>query len=234
MSVHIGNDWDNLLKEQWTLPYYRTLRKLLIEEYRNETVYPPADAIFEALKQVSYGDCKVVLLGQDPYHGPNQAQGLSFSVAPGIAIPPSLRNIYQELESDLGIPPAQHGDLHAWAKQGVLLLNATLTVRAHQANSHANIGWTVLTDYIIRCLGAREKPLCFLLWGAFAQKKAALIQNPKHLILRAPHPSPLSAHRGFFGSRPFSQVNRFLQENGIEPIDWRLPEQAEVSHAPAR
>lgn len=234
MSVHIGNDWDDLLQEQWTLPYYRTLRKLLIEEYRRETVYPPADHIFEALKQVSYEGCKVVLLGQDPYHGPNQAQGLSFSVAPGIAIPPSLRNIYRELESDLGIPPASHGDLHAWAKQGVLLLNATLTVRAHQANSHANIGWTVLTDYIIHCLGKREKPLCFLLWGAFAQKKASLIQNPQHLILRAPHPSPLSAHRGFFGSRPFSQVNRFLQDNGIEPIDWKLPEPSEASNAPAR
>lgn len=229
MTVHLGNDWDELLAEEWKKPYYLELRRLLLDEYRHYPVYPPADHIFEALRLVSYRDCRVVLIGQDPYHGPNQANGLSFSVSPGIAIPPSLQNIYKELEADLGIPPAPHGDLTAWAKQGVLLLNASLTVREHCPMSHANIGWHVLTDAIIEKLGAREKPLVFLLWGRFAQSKEALIKNPAHLVLKAPHPSPLSAHRGFFGSRPFSKINRFLEENGEKPIDWRLPAEPAAS-----
>lgn len=223
MSVHIGNDWDELLADEWQKPYYQTLRRLLLNEYKNYTVYPPAEDIFSALRYVSFEHCRVVILGQDPYHEPRQANGLAFSVHGGVPIPPSLRNIYQELESDLGIPPASHGDLTAWAKRGVLLLNATLTVRAHQANSHEAIGWRVLTDRIIALLGQREKPLAFVLWGRYAQSKRPFITNPKDLVIASPHPSPLSAHRGFFGSRPFSRINCFYTERGEDPIDWRLP-----------
>lgn len=223
MSVHIGNDWDELLADEWQKPYYQTLRRLLLDEYQNYTVYPPAKDIFSALRYVSFERCRVVILGQDPYHEPRQANGLAFSVHGGVPIPPSLRNIYQELEHDLGIPPASHGDLTAWAKRGVLLLNATLTVRAHQANSHEAIGWRVLTDRIIALLGQREKPLAFVLWGRYAQSKRPFITNPKDLVIASPHPSPLSAHRGFFGSRPFSRINSFYTERGEEPIDWRLP-----------
>ena len=224
MSVQIGNDWDEILAGEWEKPYYRELRTLLIEEYRHYTVYPPADRIFDALKYVPFSDCKLVILGQDPYHGPNQANGLSFSVQKGVPIPPSLQNIYKELEADLGIAPPNHGDLTSWARQGVLLLNASLTVRAHAANSHANIGWRVLTDRIIRALGGREKPLAFLLWGRFAQSKAKYVTNPRSLVLESAHPSPLSAYRGFFGSHPFSKINRFLEESGQEPIDWSIPD----------
>ena len=223
MSVHIGNDWDELLADEWQKPYYQTLRRLLLNEYQNYTVYPPAEDIFSALRYVSFEHCRVVILGQDPYHEPRQANGLAFSVHGGVPIPPSLRNIYQELENDLGIPPASHGDLTAWAKRGVLLLNATLTVRAHQANSHEAIGWRVLTDRIIALLGQREKPLAFVLWGRYAQSKRPFITNPKDLVIASPHPSPLSAHRGFFGSRPFSRINSFYTDRGEEPIDWRLP-----------
>ena len=222
MAVVLGNDWDELLKEEWTQDYYQELRRLLIEEYRQFKIFPPADQIFAALKLVAYDDCKLVILGQDPYHGQDQANGLSFSVNRGIGLPPSLINIYKELEDDLHIPPASHGDLTSWAKQGVLLLNSSLTVRAHQANSHAQIGWSLLTDRIIRLLGEREKPLAFLLWGRFAQSKSGLIKNPRHLVLMSAHPSPLSAYRGFFGSKPFSKINRFLTENRMEAIDWRL------------
>lgn len=223
MAVEIGNDWDELLAGEWQKAYYQELRQLLIDEYRNYTVYPPAGAIFNALKAVPYKDCKVLILGQDPYHEPKQANGFSFSVNPGVPLPPSLVNIYKELEEDLGIPPAQHGDLTAWAKQGVMLLNSSLTVRAHQANSHAKIGWTVLTDRIIELLGQKDRPPVFVLWGAFARSKKNLIHNPKALILEAPHPSPLSAYRGFFGSRPFSKINQYLEEMGEDPIDWELP-----------
>lgn len=229
MSVHIGNDWDELLADEWQKPYYQTLRRLLLDEYQNYKVYPPAEDIFSALQYVSFERCRVVILGQDPYHEPRQANGLAFSVHGGVPIPPSLRNIYQELESDVGIAPASHGDLTAWAKRGVLLLNATLTVRAHQANSHEAIGWRVLTDRIISLLGQREKPLAFVLWGRFAQSKRALITNPHDLVILSPHPSPLSAHRGFFGSRPFSRINRFYTERGEEPIDWQLPTLPEES-----
>lgn len=227
MSVSIGNDWDHLLEEEWSKPYYQTLRRLLIDEYRNYTVYPPATDIFRALQLVPYAKTRVVILGQDPYHAPRQANGLAFSVGAGVPIPPSLQNIYRERKSDLGLPVPGHGDLTTWAKRGVLLLNATLTVRAHVANSHEAIGWRLLTDRIIHLLGSREKPLAFVLWGRFAQSKRSLIQNPRHLVLSAPHPSPLSAHRGFFGSRPFSTINRWFIECGEEPMDWSLPEVAE-------
>lgn len=223
MTVHIGNDWDQLLADEWRKPYYQELRRLLVDEYQHYAVYPPADVIFQALKKVPYKDCRVLILGQDPYHEPDQANGLSFSVNRGQPLPPSLQNIYKELESDLGIPSASHGDLSAWADQGVMLLNASLTVRAHQANSHAKIGWSLLTDRIIELLGAKEDPPVFVLWGAFARSKKALIQNPEALVLESPHPSPLSAHRGFFGSRPFSKVNSYLEAKGEAPIDWRLP-----------
>lgn len=224
MTVQIGNDWDEILADEWQKPYYQELRTLLIEEYRHYRVYPPADHIFDALKYVPFKDCKVVILGQDPYHGPKQANGLSFSVQKGVPIPPSLQNIYKELEEDLGISPPKHGDLTVWARQGVLLLNASLTVRAHAANSHANIGWQVLTDRIIRELGQRDKPLAFLLWGRFAQSKSRYVTNPSSLVLSSAHPSPLSAYRGFFGSRPFSKINQFLEEVGQDPVDWRIPD----------
>ncbi len=227
MSVQIGNDWDDLLAEEWKKPYYQTLRRLLIREYQQFTVYPPAEHIFDALKYVSYQNCRVVILGQDPYHEAGQANGLAFSVKKGVVIPPSLRNIYQELYDDIGIRPPSHGDLSAWARHGVLLLNATLTVREHQANSHEAIGWRVLTDQIVRLLGKREEPLAFVLWGRFAQSKRPLILNPSDLVLMAPHPSPLSAHRGFFGSKPFSAINRFYTDQNQPPIDWRLEEETE-------
>lgn len=222
MTVNIGNDWDEILKNQWNMPYYKELRQLLIREYSNYTVYPPMDQIFNALKHVPFDKCKVVIIGQDPYHEPRQANGLSFSVEKDVQIPPSLRNIYKELESDIGFEIPNHGDLTKWAEQGVLLLNATLTVRAHQANSHSKIGWTILTDYIIQKLGEREHPLAFLLWGKFAQSKKEFIKNNRDLIICSAHPSPLSAHRGFFGSKPFSKINAFLIENGDEPIDWQI------------
>lgn len=224
MSVHIGNDWDQLLQDQWTLPYYQELRKLLIEEYQHFKIYPPAGQIFRALEMVPYDKAKVLIIGQDPYHEPRQANGLSFSVNAGVPLPPSLVNIYQELENDLGISPAQHGDLTYWAEQGVMLLNASLTVRAHFANSHAGIGWNLLTDRVVSLLGSRQKPLVFILWGKFAQSKRDFISNPLSLVLSSAHPSPLSAYRGFFGSKPFSKTNAYLKEIGEEPIDWKLPD----------
>lgn len=221
MTVHIGNDWDQLLKEEWEKPYYQELRRLLIQEYKNFTILPEADRIFQALKEVPFEKTKLVLLGQDPYHGLGQANGLCFSVKKGIALPPSLENIFKEYMDDLGYPKPLSGDLSPWAKEGVLLLNATLTVRANQANSHRAIGWQQLTDEIIRLLGKREKPLVFLLWGRFAQSKEKYIAS-NHLVIKSPHPSPLSAYRGFFGSKPFSKSNAFLIENGQEPISWKL------------
>ncbi len=218
----IGNDWDLLLTDEWKKEYYQRLRKTLAQEYRTQTVYPDMYDIFNALRYTPYKSCKVVILGQDPYHGPKQAHGLSFSVRPGVAPPPSLQNIYRELQTDLGIAPSQSGDLTCWAKQGVLLLNTVLTVRAGQANSHANLGWQLLTDRIISLLNEREKPMVFLLWGKNARDKQTLLQNPRHLILTAPHPSPLSASRGFFGCRHFSKTNAFLEKQGETPIDWRV------------
>ncbi|MDU3153381.1 MAG: uracil-DNA glycosylase [Anaerococcus hydrogenalis] len=222
MSVQIGNDWDDILKEEWKKDYYINLRKKLIYEYKNYTVYPNMYDIFNALKKVSYKDVKVVILGQDPYHGQGQAHGFSFSVKKGIKTPPSLQNIYKELHNDLGLYIPNNGNLIKWADQGVLLLNSTLTVRAHQANSHKDLGWSILTDNIIKILNARSKPIVFILWGKFAQSKEELITNDRHLIIKSAHPSPFAAHRGFFGSRPFSKTNEFLQKNNFKPIDWQI------------
>ena len=223
--VNIGNDWDELLKGEWDKPYYKELRSFLLEEYKNETVYPPAEEIFTALKLTPYADVKVVVLGQDPYHEPGQAEGLAFSVAEGVKWPPSLVNIFKELEEDTGIH-AESGPLRPWAEKGVLLLNTVLTVRAHQAASHKGRGWEQFTDRVIELLAARSTPMVFVLWGAKAIAKKDLIERasrrPRHLIITAPHPSPLSAYRGFFGGRYFSRCNYFLQDNEMQPIDWRL------------
>lgn len=222
MSVNIGNDWDIVLADQWDKVYYQNLRKKLIEEYKNYKVYPDMYDIFNALKSVSYKDVKVVILGQDPYHGPGQAHGYAFSVKKGIKTPPSLQNIYKEMHEDIGTFIPDNGNLLKWADQGVLLLNTSLTVRAQQANSHQKIGWEILTDNIIKKLNEREKPIVFILWGRNAQSKEKFITNPSHLIIKSTHPSPLSAHRGFFGSKPFSKTNNFLKSIGEEPIDWQI------------
>lgn len=217
------NDWADFLDEEMKKPYYQELRQFLINEYRTQQIFPDMYAIFNALHYTSYADTKVVILGQDPYHGDGQAHGLSFSVQPGIQPPPSLINIFKELNTDLGCTVPNNGCLKPWAEQGVLLLNAVLTVRAHKAFSHQGKGWEQFTDHIIELLNEREKPLAFILWGAPARRKKAMITNPRHFIVESPHPSPLSAYNGFFGSRPFSQVNEFLQKNGQSPIDWQLP-----------
>ena len=222
--VNLGNDWDGILKEEFEKEYYLKIRRILASEYQKYTVYPDMYDIFNALKFTPFSNVKAVIIGQDPYHEPNQAHGLSFSVKRGVEVPPSLVNIYKEMQSDLGITPPSHGNLSSWAKEGVLLLNATLTVRAHLANSHATIGWQIFTDRIITLLNESHAPIAFLLWGANAKRKRELITNPRHLILTSAHPSPLSAFRGFFGSRPFSKINAFLEENGRAPINWRLPE----------
>ena len=220
----INNDWLDALKGEFSKPYYKKLFETVNQEYRTHRVYPPADDIFNAFHLTPLKDVKVVILGQDPYHGDGQAEGLSFSVKPGVDIPPSLVNIYQELHDDLGCTIPSHGNLVKWAEQGVLLLNTVLTVRAHQANSHRGIGWEEFTDAAIRVLNTQDRPIVFILWGGPAQRKASMLHNPKHLILKAPHPSPLSAYRGFFGSKPFSQTNAFLEEHGLEPIDWQIDE----------
>ncbi|MDD7463902.1 MAG: uracil-DNA glycosylase [Anaerococcus sp.] len=222
MSVNIGNDWDEILKDEWSKDYYKKLRRILIHEYQNYEIYPDMYDIFNALKAVSYEDAKVLILGQDPYHGRGQAHGFSFSVRENVATPPSLVNIYKELHDDLGCYIPNHGNLEKWAKQGVLLLNSTLTVRANMANSHKDIGWSILTDEIIKKLNDREKPMVFILWGRYAQSKTRFISNKNHLILKSPHPSPLSAYRGFFGSKPFSKTNNFLKNNNMEEIDWQI------------
>ncbi len=218
------NDWAEYLNGELQQPYYRKLREFLIGEYRQGTVYPDMYSIFNALHYTSYADTKVVILGQDPYHGPGQAHGLSFSVLPGVPPPPSLRNIFQELQTDLGCRIPNNGCLKPWADQGVLLLNAVLTVREHEANSHHGKGWEQFTDKIISLLNEREKPMAFILWGTPARRKKVMITNPRHFIVESPHPSPLSANRGFFGSRPFSRVNEFLRANGDQTIDWQLPD----------
>lgn len=217
------NDWEQYLQEEMQKPYYRELRQFLISEYRSRPVFPDMYSIFNALHYTSYADTKVVILGQDPYHEPGQAHGLSFSVLPDVPPPPSLINIFKELETDLGCTLPDNGCLEPWARQGVLLLNTVLTVQAHRANSHQGKGWEVFTDKIISLLNEREKPLVFILWGSPARRKKAMITNPAHLIIESSHPSPLSAYRGFFGSRPFSRANAFLQATGQEPIDWQLP-----------
>ena len=222
--VHIGNSWDDLLKDEFDKDYYLKLRQFLIGEYKNHTVYPDMHDIFNALVNTPYEDVKVVILGQDPYHEPGQAHGMCFSVKPGVKTPPSLVNIYKELKDDLGIEPHSGGYLMNWAKQGVLLMNTCLTVREHQAGSHRNKGWEILTDKIIELLNQREKPMVFILWGANAKSKIPLITGKQHLILTGAHPSPLSAYNGFFGGRYFSRANEFLVSTGQEPIDWNLGE----------
>ena len=218
----IQNDWLAPLKPEFSKPYYAELFKFVKNEYATRQIFPPADDIFNAFHLTPLHEVKVVILGQDPYHNDGQAHGLCFSVKPDVDIPPSLVNIYQELNDDLGCYIPNNGYLTKWAKQGVLMLNTVLTVRAHQANSHRGMGWEQFTDAAIRILNEQDRPIVFILWGSPAQKKAQMLNNPKHLILKAPHPSPLSAYRGFFGSRPFSQTNEFLVKNGLEPIDWQI------------
>lgn len=216
----IGNDWDQILEVIWNSNGFKKFYNMIMNEYDKKIIYPPKDFIFNALKLTSYKDTKVVIVGQDPYHGEHQAHGLSFSVQKGVKIPPSLQNIYKELESDLGIPPRGDGDLTGWAKQGVLMLNAVLTVEKDKAASHRNLGWEPLTDYIIKTLNKKEESVVFILWGNFAKDKAKLVTNPNHYIIISPHPSPLSAYSGFFGSKPFSKTNNYLVSKGLTPIDW--------------
>lgn len=218
----INNDWLDALREEFRKPYYAQLHKKVMEEYRTHVIFPPADDIFNAFHLTPLRNVKVVILGQDPYHNVGQAHGLCFSVKPDVEIPPSLVNIYKELQDDIGCTIPNHGYLTKWAEQGVLMLNTVLTVRAHQANSHHGIGWEEFTDAAIRAVNAQDRPIVYILWGRPAQAKKAMLNNPKHLILEAPHPSPLSAYRGFFGSKPFSQANEFLKANGVEPIDWQI------------
>lgn len=219
---YIGNDWDDVLKDEFEKDYFKNLKDFLDKEYEEKTIYPAKENIFNALKYSSYKGTKVVILGQDPYHEPNQAHGLCFSVNKGVAIPPSLINIYKEIENDLGITPPDHGYLVDWAKQGVLLLNTVLTVRQGQANSHKGKGWENFTDRIVEELNKREEPMVFILWGANAKSKIELITNKNHFILAGAHPSPLSAYKGFFGGGYFSKTNRFLEVTGQEPINWEL------------
>ena len=220
--VKIGNDWDDIIGGEFEKEYYLKLREYLKTEYSSQRIFPDMYDIFNALKLTPYSAVKAVILGQDPYHEPGQAHGLSFSVRDGTALPPSLKNIYKELEDDIGIPAAKSGDLTPWAKQGVLLMNAVLTVRQGQANSHKGMGWEIFTDEVIKKLNMRDTPIAFILWGANARSKKAYITNPIHGIFESAHPSPLSAYSGCFGSRVFSRVNKFLIENEIPPIDWRV------------
>ena len=219
----IRNDWLDPLKSEFSKPYYRKLYETVRYEYKNGIVYPPKDMIFNAFHLTPLKNVKVVILGQDPYHEPGQAEGLSFSVAPGVEIPPSLQNIYKELHDDIGCFIPDNGDLTKWAREGVFLLNTVLTVRAHRAFSHKGIGWEEFTDAVIKILDMEDQPLVFMLWGKSAiEKKRSLHENPDHLVLTAPHPSPLSAYRGFFGCRHFSRANDFLQSRGLSPIDWQI------------
>ena len=218
----ISNDWLEPLSAEFKKPYYARLYKTIKEEYNTRQIFPESKDIFSAFELTPFHQVKVVILGQDPYHNDRQAHGLCFSVRPEVEVPPSLVNIYQELHDDLGCYIPNNGYLTKWARQGVLMLNTVLTVRAHQANSHRGKGWEEFTDAAIRILSEQDRPIVFILWGSPAQKKAAMLHNPKHLILKAPHPSPLSAFRGFFGSKPFSQTNEFLVKNGLEPIDWQI------------
>lgn len=218
--VDIGNSWDNVLKDDFGGENYQNLRRFLAEEYRTHTIYPDMHHIFSALKETAFEDVKVVIIGQDPYHNPGQAHGMCFSVMPGTDTPPSLVNVFKEIKSDLGIANT-NPYLIDWAKQGVLLLNAVLTVRAGQAGSHRGKGWEILTDSIIKKLNERKEPIVFMLWGAYARSKKGYVTNPNHLVLECAHPSPLSAYNGFFGCKHFSKCNEFLTQNGLKPIDWR-------------
>ncbi|MGL4989763.1 MAG: uracil-DNA glycosylase [Sarcina sp.] len=225
MAVTLENDWQELLENEFKKDYYVNLRAFLKSEYSSQIVYPNMNDIFNSLKFTPYNEVKVVILGQDPYHGKGQAHGLSFSVLPGIKIPPSLRNIYKELQDDVGCYIPNNGYLEAWARQGVLLLNTSLTVREASANSHKGKGWEILTDEIIKILNKRDKPMVFILWGNNAISKEKFITNPNHLIIKSVHPSPLSASRGFFGSKPFSKTNEFLKSTNQEPINWQIENQ---------
>ncbi len=218
----ISNDWLPAMQGEFQKIYYKKLHQTIMQEYQTRQIFPDADDIFNAFHLAPLKDVKVVIFGQDPYHNIGQAHGLCFSVKPGVEIPPSLQNIYKELQDDLGCYIPDNGYLVKWAEQGVLMLNTVLTVRAHQANSHRGIGWEEFTDAAIRILNEQDRPIVFILWGRPAQMKKSMLNNPKHLILEAPHPSPLSAYRGFFGSKPFSKTNHFLSEHGLEPIDWQI------------
>lgn len=222
MNVQIEESWKTHLEPEFEKDYFRTLTEFVRNEYSQYQIFPPGKLIFNAFNLCPFDKVKVVIIGQDPYHGPGQAHGLCFSVNDGVAFPPSLVNIFKEIKGDIGTPAPSTGNLTRWAEQGVLLLNATLTVRAHQAGSHQRRGWEEFTDAAIRALNAQDRPIVFILWGRPAQMKKAMLNNPNHLILEAPHPSPLSAYRGFFGSRPFSKTNNFLKEHGVEPIDWQI------------
>ncbi|MCI8925116.1 MAG: uracil-DNA glycosylase [Lachnospiraceae bacterium] len=219
----INNDWLDCIQSEFKKPYYKELYQFVRNEYDTHVIYPPSDDIFNAFHLTPLSKVKVLILGQDPYHGAHQAHGLCFSVLPDQPeLPPSLQNIYKELQDDLGCEIPNNGYLKKWAEQGVLMLNTVLTVRAHQAGSHQGKGWEQFTDAIIQAVNAQDRPVVYLLWGKPAQSKIPMLTNPKHLILKAPHPSPLSAYRGFFGCRHFSQTNAFLKENGVEPIDWQI------------
>ncbi len=218
----IGNNWDTLLKDEYKKEYFINLISFLKEEYKNKIIYPKQNEIFNAFRYTSFDDVKVVIIGQDPYHGPKQAEGLSFSVSNDVLKPPSLQNIFKELESDLGIPFPKHNSLKPWAKEGVLLLNAVLTVEEHNPASHKDKGWEMFTDEVIKILNKKETPVVFILWGAFARSKKSLITNPIHYIIESAHPSPFSARNGFFGSKPFSKTNKFLREHNLKEIDWRV------------
>lgn len=220
----VTNDWAVVMREEGKKPYYKELTEFVRKEYMGTeyTIYPPSEDIFNALNLTPLKEVKAVILGQDPYHDKDQAHGLCFSVQPGVAIPPSLVNIYKELKDDLGLNIPNNGYLVKWAKQGVLMLNTVLTVRAHQANSHKGKGWETFTDAILQAVNAQDRPIVFILWGRNAREKKKMLTNPKHLILESAHPSPLSAYNGFFGSRPFSKTNEFLKANGVDPIDWQI------------
>ncbi len=218
----IGNTWDILLKEEVNKDYFKNLINYINEEYKVKTIYPKKTEVFNAFKYTDYSNVKVVILGQDPYHGPNQAEGLSFSVSNEVLKPPSLKNIFKELESDLGIPFPEYNSLKSWAKEGVLLLNAVLTVEEHKPASHSNKGWETFTDEIIKILNKKEEPVVFILWGNYAREKKVYITNPNHYIIESPHPSPFSARNGFFGSKPFSKTNEFLRKNNIKEINWNV------------
>ena len=217
-------DWNPLLRAEFAKPYWSELQAFVAAERASGSVFPPHDEVFAALHRTPYSEVKALILGQDPYHGPGQAHGLCFSVRPGVAVPPSLQNVFKELEADLGIPAPNHGCLESWADQGVLLLNATLTVRANRAASHQKHGWETFTDAVIRAVNAKAERVAFILWGASARRKRDLVDRSRHVVIESAHPSPLSAHNGFFGSRPFSRTNEALEAAGREPIDWRIPD----------
>ncbi|GAB6929662.1 uracil-DNA glycosylase [Paenibacillus sp. JCM 10914] len=216
------NDWDTVMEHEMSQPYFKDLMERVKQQYLSSTVYPPHSQIFRAMEETPYHSVKVVIIGQDPYHGKGQAEGLSFSVRPGVTVPPSLRNIYKELASDVGAVSPDHGSLQLWARQGVLLLNAVLTVREGEPGSHAGIGWETFTDAIIAQLNEREQPIVFILWGTYAQKKGLFIDRNRHLVLESSHPSPFAARKGFFGSRPFSASNAYLVQKGLDPVNWEI------------